>query len=56
MMLEENAIITALATNDPAYKPKRAQRIGEALAFAGGRSSAAQAVTENVGVTTGQES
>jgi len=36
MMLEENAIVTAPATNDPAYKPKRAQRIEEALAFAGG--------------------
>ena len=35
-MTEENAIITALATNDPAYKPKREQRINEALAFAGG--------------------
>jgi len=40
MMLEENAIVTAPATNDPAYKPKRAQRIAEALAFAGGTADA----------------
>ena len=39
-MTERNAIITALATNDPAYKPKRAQRIEEALAFAGGTDEA----------------
>lgn len=36
MMTEENAIITELATNDRTYKPKRVQRIEEALAFVGG--------------------
>lgn len=38
--MTENAIITAPATNDPAYKPKRAQRIKEALAFVGGTADA----------------
>jgi len=39
-MIEESAIVTALATNDRAYKPKRAQRINEALAFVGGSAEA----------------